>query len=171
MQKGVWAAAFLVIGIAACATPGRVRMHLAPKQALQGPRELAILGNRTDVERSLEDSLRGRGFRVKRFPSTVTITTLTTPTSTETYDRGAVRYVLEVDWETVDKCFGGGFRFSFISVDVIDLQQNETVMSLRSSGYSEKCQPLSGHIFGGIAEQLVEAWSAGVQEKQDTIPN
>jgi hypothetical protein len=147
-----------VLAIAACATPGRVRTSLAPKAPLEGPREVSIVGRRSEVERSLEDSLRGRGFQVKRYVSTVAVTDQTAPTRSETYNEGSTRYVLELDWAFVDRCFGGGFRFDFITVDVVDLRVNETVLSMRASGYSEKCQPLSGHIFGGIVEALDAAW-------------
>lgn len=156
--------AVLLLGaVSACATPGRVRTQLIPQNPLTGPKQIAIAGRRDEVERALEDSLRARGFHVKRYVSNTVATDVTSPTHAESYNEAATRYVLELDWELVDRCFGGGFRFKFINVDVIDLRENETVMSMHSGGYSEKCQPLSGHIFGGIVQQLEQVWgSAGV---------
>lgn len=141
-----------------CALPGTVSTTLTPTTAFEGPREIAFMGTRTDVERSLEDSLRALGFRIKRFASTTRVTAPTGTGQLEAYNQSASRYAIEVDADVLDRCFGGGFRFTSLRVDVVDTRQNEVVLSLKSKGYSEKCQPMSGTIFGDISRSIAAAW-------------
>jgi len=152
--------------LAACATPGKVKPTVFPKASLEGPREVALTGTRGEIERAIEDSLRGRGFRIKRYASTDRVAEADAPGRVTTYNEATVRYVLETDWALTDRCFGGGFRFNFIRVDLIDTKLNEVVLSLSAKGYSEKCSPLSGSIFGGIARALDDAWPKEQQVDQ-----
>lgn len=152
-------ATLTLVGAQGCASPGKATTTLAPSAQFEGPKEVAFIGARSDVERSLEDSLRGRGFRIKRFASISRMTAPTAAGEVESYNKSATRYALEVDSDVMDRCFGGGFRFRSLRVDVIDTKQNEIVLSFKTKGYSEKCQPLSGTIFGDIAGRIAAAWT------------
>ncbi len=69
-----------------------------------------------------------------------------------------LRYVLETTSDTLVRCFGGGFRLRSLTVELIDVERNEAVYSAEASGYTEKCQPMSGSVFGDIADALMQNW-------------
>ena len=79
------------------------------------------------------------------------------------YNEAATRYYLNIDAEAGviladGRCFGGGYNFGYIYADLVDLQTNQTIASIESRGYSEKCPPLSGKIFTNITKMIVESW-------------
>ncbi|WP_044181327.1 hypothetical protein [Hyalangium minutum] len=104
-----------------------------------------MLGNEPDVVRTLEEALRARGFRVKR-------------QYVQAAEAEPQRYVLEITSDTLVRCFGGGFRLRSLAVELIDVARNEAVYSAEASGYTEKCQPMSGSVFGDIADTLSQNW-------------
>ena len=148
----------LIVPIGGCALPGHASVTLKPSSMLSGPKEVAIIGRRGDVEVVLEEYLRAKGFRVKRFASVTAVAEATTAQRTEMYREAATRYAIETDWSLVDRCFGGGFRFSEFRIDLVDLKENEIVFSTKAKGYSEKCQPMSGSIFGDVAAAFDALW-------------
>lgn len=103
------------------------------------------MGNEPDVVRALEEALRSRGFRVKRQYA-------------QASGAAPQRYVLETTSDTLDRCFGGGFRLRSLTVELIDAAHHEAVYSAEASGYTEKCQPMSGSVFGDIADALMQNW-------------
>lgn len=135
----------MLISSTGCALPGHVRTRLLTHEAFVGPRVVAVIGNESNVVRALEDALRTRGFRVKR-------------QYVRASEEAPPRYVLEVSSSTMVRCFGGGFRLHSISAELIDVARNESVYSAEASGYTENCEPLSGNIFGNIAEALKANW-------------
>ena len=79
------------------------------------------------------------------------------------YNEASTRYYLNVDADAPvslagGRCFGGGFNFDYIYADLVDLQTNQTIASIESRGYSEKCPPLSGKIYTNITKMIVESW-------------
>lgn len=154
---------FPISVVALCLTvgcAGRASVTLEPSAKFAGPRELAIIGARQEVEISLEEYLRAKGFRIKRFASTTTVAEATSSRRTEVYNEAATRYGIETHWSLVDRCFGGGFNFADFRLDLLDLRQNEVVFSMRARGLSEHCQPTSGTIFTDVASTLYELWGS-----------
>jgi hypothetical protein len=151
--------------VSACAMPGHAVITLQPQAKLSGPKEIAIIGTRGEVETTLEEHLRASGFRIKRFASTSTVSEATSSDRIETYRAASTRYGIETHWSLVDRCFGGGFRFAEFRVDLLDLRENEVVFSTKAKGYSEKCQPMSGSIFGDVATALNTLW---IPSQRDT---
>ena len=119
---------------------------------------LVIVGRRGELVRHLEDVLRERGFKIKRFASVEQMTEQASDGRVVQYNEASARYALETDADVMVRCFGGGFRIRSIRVDVLDLRNNEVVMSLRGGGYSEDCEPMSGTIFRDVADALLGAW-------------
>jgi hypothetical protein len=83
-------------------------------------------------------------------------------TKTGIYNEATARYVLNVQGSApngaMTRCYGGGYNFNYIDAELIDLKDNKTIFHYSNSGYSEGCPPLSGHIFGDIAELTKNAW-------------
>ncbi len=83
-------------------------------------------------------------------------------TKTEVYKEASTRFILHIDGyaqnNSMERCFAGGYKFNHIDVELLDTQKNETVFHYSNSGYSENCPPLSGTIFGDIANLTNSAW-------------
>ncbi len=100
----------------------------------------------------IEVRLKERGFKVKR---------LSRDTSGSLANLGA-RYVLRINadyyagWER--RCFGGGYKFHAFTAELMDLEANEALASVSGEGYSEDCPPLSGTIFGDVANMVADRW-------------
>ncbi|HTR88359.1 MAG TPA: hypothetical protein VMI56_28010 [Reyranella sp.] len=58
----------------------------------------------------------------------------------------------------LERCMGGGYKFKFITAELIDLQTEETLGTYSNSGFSEDCAPLSGTIFGDIARMVASVF-------------
>ena len=58
----------------------------------------------------------------------------------------------------MNRCIGGGFKFDYLSVDVVDTVTNETLVNVSGSGYSEGCAPASGTIFRDITDAVASLW-------------
>lgn len=80
----------------------------------------------------------------------------------ESFNEAEARYVLVIagaaPYDLMNRCFGGGFKFDHITADLVDTETNETLLNVNGSGYSENCPPMSGTIFGDIADAVAEAW-------------
>ena len=150
----------LVAASTACA--GKATFLLKPASPLSGPKELTVLGSRNDVVIAFEDYLRERGFRIKRFISRQVISEREARDRIVTYADAETRYAVEIDADVAagGRCFGGGFRLSYLRMELIDLALNEVVMSARASGYTERCPPMSGTVFHDLVDAIVEAWEA-----------
>jgi hypothetical protein len=158
-MKRIVVVAFGVSTLLGCALPGSARVSQRPEQPLDGPRELAVVGRRGEVVRMLEDKLRACGFRLKRFASVAQMTEAVPDGRIAKYNEATTRYAIETDADVMEQCFGGGYRINHIRVDLLDLRRNEVIMSVQGSGYSEDCPPMSGHVFGDIADAISAAWN------------
>lgn len=110
---------------------------------------------------TLEEYLRARGFRIKRFESTPTVGEAPSGDRIETYSAAARRHGIEAHRSRADRGFGGGFRFSELRVDLMDVSENGIIFSANAKDYSGKCQPMSGSIFGDVASTLDTLWMPG----------
>lgn len=129
---------------------------------VEGPRVVALDAPRTPWVVEIEARLRKEGFQVMRWASTTRVREMTTDSSSEEFRKSAARYILVVDGhaplDPMNRCFGGGFRFSYLTVELVDTKTNETVLSVSGSGYSEGCPPLSGTVFSDVTKAIVGAW-------------
>lgn len=86
----------------------------------------------------------------------------TSESKTEIYNEASARFIMHVDGfapnSSMTRCFGGGYNFQYINVELIDIETNETAMHYSNSGYSENCPPLSGTIFTDIVKATSSIW-------------
>ena len=148
-----------VTTILGCAS-GRV-VHMTEIKAT-GPKIVALDAPSVPWVIEIQSRLKQEGFKVLRWSSRTRVTEQTDVARIEQFNKAEARYVLVVDgyapYDWAHRCFGGGFRFSQVSVDLVDVKTNETMLNINGSGYSENCFPLSGSIFGDIAKAVSKAW-------------
>ena len=127
-----------------------------------GPKIVALDAPSAPWVIEIQNRLKQEGFKVLRWSSRTRVTEKTNPARVEQYNEAEARYVLVIDgyapYDWANRCFGGGFKFSHISVDLVDVKTNETVLNVNGAGYSENCPPLSGTIFADIARAVSNAW-------------
>lgn len=149
----------LSLGLAACATG--TSTNLAGTKA-EGPKIVALDAPRTPWVVEIESRLRREGFQVLRWSSTSRIREQTSETRNEEFRKSATRYVLVIDGyaplDPMNRCMGGGFNFSYLTVELVDTKANETIISINGTGYSENCPPLSGSIFADVVKSIASAW-------------
>lgn len=152
-------AALTVLALVGCTT-GTATVFGESK--IEGPKIVALDAPRTPWVVEIEARLRKEGFQVRRWASTARVREQTSETRTEEFRSSAARYLLVVNGyapvDPMNRCLGGGFRFSHLTVELVDTQANETVMSVSGSGYSENCPPLSGTVFSDIVKAVSAAW-------------
>ena len=132
------------------------------QERVTGPKVVAMSGTRAPWVYEIENRLRKRGFAIKRMASqTVAIETVS-PTKTEAYNEASARFILHLDGyapnTAMTRCIGGGYKFDYINVELIDVATNETALHYSNSGYSENCPPLSGTIFTDIVNLVSSVW-------------
>lgn len=152
--------ALLVSALSACAS-GRV-LH-SGAEPVEGPRVIALDAPNAPWVMEIQSRLRAKGFRVMRWGSTRRVTESTDPGRVEQYNEASARYVLVIDGaaplDVANRCFAGGYKFDYITADLVDARTNETILNVNGAGYSENCPPLSGSIFGDIADAVDSVWS------------
>lgn len=130
---------------------------------INGPKIIAIDGVRTPWLHEIEKRLRKNGFTVKRMVSQNLSIEKVNSKVTRTYNEASAPYILYVDGyapnNAMERCYGGGYRFDHIDVELIDVLKNETILTYSNSGYSEGCPPLSGSIFGDIVGLINSVWN------------
>lgn len=147
------------IAIFGCASGNVVQIA---DSKITGPKIVALNAPSAPWVIEIQNRLKQEGFKVLRWSSRTRVTEKTDEARIEQYNEAEARYVLVIDgyapYDWANRCFGGGFRFSHISVDLVDAKTNETVLNVNGSGYSENCPPLSGTIFTDIAKAVSKAW-------------
>ncbi|MDZ3837990.1 MAG: hypothetical protein U0S49_11510 [Rhodospirillales bacterium] len=126
------------------------------------PKVITLDGSRDSWTFQIEKRLRERGFKIKRMSSQKVTEEKVSDTKTEIYNESSARYVLFLQAyapnSRMSRCVAGGYLFDYINAELIDVQNNETVMYYSNSGHSEGCFPLSGSIFEEIANAVDNAW-------------
>ena len=129
---------------------------------IEAEKVVALDAPRAPWVTDIETSLRKAGFRVLRWASQKKVTEGQGTGKVEQYQAASTRYVLVIDGQAftdpLNRCFGGGWKFSYLNADLVDTASNETVLSVTGSGFSENCPPLSGRLFTNISEALTNAW-------------
>lgn len=147
--------------VAGCASGNVVQVT---DTQIEGPRVIALNAPSAPWVIEIQNRLKQRGFKVLRWSSRTRVTEQTSRARSESYNESEARYILVIDgyapYDWANRCFGGGYKFSQISTDLVDTKTNETILNVNGSGYSEGCAPLSGTIFTDIANAVDAAWSA-----------
>lgn len=137
-------------------------MDILVEEKVEAPKVIAMSGTRAPWVYEIEKRLRNNGFEIKRMASQNVAVEEVSPKKTEAYNEASARFILHIDGyapnTSMTRCFGGGYRFEYINAELIDVRTNETVMHYSNSGYSEKCPPLSGTIFGDISDAVSQVW-------------
>ena len=151
---------FLLTGVTGCASTGRV-VSLTDSR-VSGPKVIALSAPNAPWVIEIQNRLKDAGFKVLRWSSRTRVTEQTSTTRLEQFNAAEARYILVVDgyapYDWANRCFGGGYNFSQISVDLVDTVNNETLLNINGSGYSENCPPMSGTIFSDIVVAVQSAW-------------
>lgn len=154
----------LVITILALVVTGCATGHVTQVSdaKVSGPKVIALDAPSAPWVIEIQNRLKQSGFKVLRWSSRVRVTEQTERDRLEQYNKAEARYVLVINgfapYDWANRCFGGGYKFSTISVDLVDVQTNETILNINGSGYSENCPPLSGSIFQDITDAVQRAW-------------
>lgn len=158
MRRVIVAVAFGSFVVAGCVRTDSYDVLTTEK--IPGPRQLALTGPRLPWVIEIEKRLRAAGFTVKRWASQHQVTELVSPTTKHAYNEASARVILVLNGHapntSMTRCMGGGYNFSFINAELIDVAKNEVIASYSNSGYSENCPPLSGSIFSDVTS-MVEA--------------
>jgi hypothetical protein len=129
---------------------------------ITSPKVIAMDAPRTPWVVEIESRLRKEGFRVLRWSSQKAVQEQTSETRKESYREASARYILMVrgyvNSDSMHRCFGGGFNFNDLTAELVDAQNNETILSISGSGYSENCPPMSGNLFGNIVNTVKQSW-------------
>ena len=154
------AVALTVGGLAGCVSTKSFDVYA--RTDADTPKIIAVDGKRDPWVFEIEKRLKERGFQINRLVTQNVAIEEVTDRRTEAYNEASARFVLNIDGyapnTSMTRCFGGGFNFKYINVELIDLVNNQTVMYYSNSGYSEDCPPMSGTIFGDIADGVSAVW-------------
>lgn len=146
--------------VSGCAATGDVTM--LTNEPAAGEKHIALQAPSLPWVLEIQKRLVAKGFYVERWASTRVITQQTSDITSEQFNEANARYVAIIegaaplDWTR--RCFGGGYDFAYISVDVVDTATNQTLLNVNGSGYSEGCEPSSGTIFGDITAAIDSLW-------------
>ncbi|MGE4340443.1 MAG: hypothetical protein AB7E55_31515 [Pigmentiphaga sp.] len=142
--------AIMVIVLAGCAASGTTVVLNESK--ITEAKRIALDAPVAPWVAQIEIRLRQAGFTVKRISRD----------QFAAFNEEWANYVLVLDgsyysgWQ--NRCFGGGYRFEFLTAELINLETNESVVSVSGEGYSESCPPASGTIYSDIVQAVSERW-------------
>jgi hypothetical protein len=148
----------MILTIGACGPPGRVTLEVSPKMALTGPKEVAVMGTRTELVAALEDALAAHGFTFRHFQNRERARAPIGQVPMGENPTDNTKYAIEVIPDIFDRCAGGGFLLTSLRVSVIDRSSNELMLRTTAKGRTEKCAPTSGSVFHDIANAINQAW-------------
>ncbi|TKB90425.1 MAG: hypothetical protein E8D40_11775 [Nitrospira sp.] len=149
-----------IVLVTGCATGHVVQVS---EGKIKGPRVIALDAPNAPWVVEVQNRLKTKGFRILRWSSRTRVTEQTASNRLEQFNEAEARYVLIINgyapYNWANRCFGGGYKFDHISVDLVDAKTNETILNVNGSGYSENCPPMSGSIFSDIASAVDAEWS------------
>jgi len=129
---------------------------------IEEPKVIALDVPRQPWVAQIETRLRQNGFHVLRWASQQRVQEKVSGSRIEEFNQSSTRYILVINGEApldaMNRCVGGGFKFKYITAELVDTKTNETLFSYSGTGYSEGCPPVSGTIFGDIANAVNTAW-------------
>ena len=129
---------------------------------IMAPKVIAMDAPRTPWVIEIESRLRKEGCRVLRWTSQIAVQEQTSETRKESYREASAPYILVIrgyaNASSMHRCFGGGYNFSDLTAELVDVKNNETIFSVSGSGYSENCPPMSGNLYGNIVNAVKQSW-------------
>ncbi|MBQ0796632.1 hypothetical protein [Zhongshania sp.] len=153
---------FTLLSIGALTACSHTDIYISDGEKISGPKEIAIQGPRSPWAIKIEHQLKRQGFKALRWASQYQTFEKESDDKTHLYNSAATRYVVRIEGTThfgeANRCFGGGYKFNYIVVDLVDIAENKTLASYSGSGYSEGCPPLSGSIFRDAADTVNSQW-------------
>jgi hypothetical protein len=156
--RSIVTAALMTLVLGACVIPGKAALDVSPRDALTGPKVVAIMGTRNEVVAALEDALAEHGFTFRHYVSRERVTEPIGQVKMGEKLADNTKYAIEVTSDVFDHCMGGGFALASLSVSVIDRSSNELMLRATAKGRTEKCPPASGRVFHDIAAAIDAAW-------------
>lgn len=153
---------FLLVG---CATDQMSQMNSAQIPGL-GAKVIALDAPRKPWAIEIKNHLKAKGFKVLQWSTGNHVIEQTEDSSVVLFNEFEARYVLVIegfapyDWAKrwAGKCIEGCYNFVRLSAGLVNITTDETMLKVSSSGYSEKCHPISGTIFSDIANAVNDAW-------------
>lgn len=149
----------LLLGLVGCAHNSTT---VIVERKIDAPKVIALDAPRTPWVVEIENRLRQNGFQILRWASQKRVREQVSDNKVEEFRESTARYVLVIDGyaplDPMTRCFGGGYRFSHLTAELVDVQTNETLFNVSGSGYSENCPPMSGEIFQNVTSAVVNAW-------------
>lgn len=129
---------------------------------IDAPKVIALDAPRVPWIVDIEARLRQNGFKVLRWSSQKYVRERVNENRVEEFQESSARYVLAIDGhaltDVMNRCFGGGYSFDYLTAELIDTQTNETIFNVQGSGYSENCPPMSGTLYANIVNAVNDAW-------------
>ncbi len=160
-MKKIFSILYVILFLQSCAS--HKMSYSSINEPIKDKKVIALAGQRLPWVVEIEQRLKSKGFTVLRY-SSVQKTTEKSQNKDIEYQEASTRYVVQLSGfaplEWAHRCLGGGYKFSFISAEVIDTRTNESIYSFNDSGYSENCAPLSGTIFTDLVDGIDGLWSA-----------
>jgi hypothetical protein len=153
----------VLVGVWTLTGCARTELYQSPELHAEGPKVVALQGDRLPWVAEIERRLRTDGFTVLRWEGREIVTESKTVDKTVQYREAETRYILRIDgsaqMDTMHRCMGGGYDFEYISAELIDAKTNQTISSFSGNGMSENCPPMSGHIYQQITSMVKSAWA------------
>ncbi len=149
----------LLLGLVGCAHNSTT---VIVERKIDAPKVIALDAPRTPWVVEIENRVRQNGFQILRWASQKRVREQVSDNKVEEFRESTARYVLVIDGyaplDPMTRCFGGGYRFSHLTAELVDVKTNETLFNVSGSGYSENCPPMSGEIFQNVTSAVVNAW-------------
>lgn len=155
---------YLLLGTLLCGCASSQVSVLVDDFAPQDKRLVLLSGER--VLKPLRVELIKRGFKVPRYASTVTSITEEKQTAEgkisvqKTFNATEASYGLEVsDLQVLEKCdFSSALKYR-LTVEVVDLAQNEVVAYVSQKGWERDCfLSGKGNLYKELAKQINSLW-------------
>jgi hypothetical protein len=158
VARRVLVSLLISFALSACVIPGSMKVEVTPSVPLTGPKDVAVMGTRTDVVAAIEDQLGAHGFTFRRYVSRERVTQPAGQLRMGEAGLDDTKYALQVTADVFGHCAGGGFELKSMTVSLFDRATNELVFRTSATGRTERCPPGSGHIFRDVANALNTAW-------------
>ena len=149
--------ALLMVG---CVTQTQVTQF---EEFIPQSKTFVLLSPKHELDNELRKELSKRGFKIKKFASTVTrIDSNKIGTRSEIYKPAEARYGLYFSTNIVTECAWGGWLIDGAEIEITDLETNEVLLVLENRGMKEhQCVGYAyDQIFTIFGDALSEAWGS-----------
>ncbi len=146
---------FILSGCAAGLSVDRISdTRLDPKE-----KELVLLNN-SRFDQQIKKELVKAGFRLKDMPTVKVLQKKVDENTVEQFNLAEAKYGLrQVPGMIIDRCIAGkALQFDEYTFEVVDLENNQTVMFVNKGGWTGPCFPSSGTLFQDLSQELANNW-------------